>query len=104
MTFHIANQTNSVSGPITGLEADRISGPVRYPVDFDPIRSGPVLPLKFTGLPDQENENFQFQTLKFSVLKLSNSAEEFVEQLMLLTRPMGAKKSNHVIWQLHSVT
>ena len=45
------------------------SGPVRYPVDFDPIRSGPVLPLNFTGSPDQENENFQFQTLKFSILK-----------------------------------
>ena len=44
-------------------------GPVRYPVDFDPIRSGPVLPLNFTGSPDQENENFQFQTLKFSILK-----------------------------------
>ena len=40
-----------------------------YPVDFDPIRSGPVLPLNFTGSPDQENENFQFQTLKFSILK-----------------------------------
>ena len=51
------------------LGADRISGPVRYPVDFDPIRSGPVLPLNFTGSPDQENENFQFQTLKFSILK-----------------------------------
>ena len=51
------------------LGADRISGPVRYPVDFDPIRSGPVLPLNFTESPDQENENFQFQTLKFSILK-----------------------------------
>ena len=53
----------------TRSRPDIRSGPVRYPVDFDPIRSGPVLPLNFTGSPDQENENFQFQTLKFSILK-----------------------------------